>query len=245
MAWAQAMVEAASLEAPYNVLTENSEQVLCPDDAASITTEGSNWCLVEAEEGEVTAEEYVIHSDAENDDEWSEAASNAGVMPDVSIEKASLSASLLWANPFELGHPLLAQCEEHVGDITDSWAKALQGFPTVPSIFCLGRLAVSLAAEDAETPSTISVVARAAVFNNGTCTWPDSAALRIVAGDSFGLHSLPCGGLPPGCGAELVLDLAVPATAADRGMGGRSAWVLIDGDGEPFGPVLVVEVIWT
>lgn len=224
------------------------------DDVVSITTEGSNWCFVEAEEGDMPAEESLkSSSEEENDDEWSEAGSDPFLMPEASMEpkpvptiEVSPSAAILRSSPFELGHPLLAQCSEHGGDITSSWAKALEGFPTVSSIFSLGRLSVSptcmvRAANGA--PVALPMVARAVVFNNGLCTWPEATELRIVAGDPFGLHSLPCGNLPPGCGAELVLDLAVPAAAAP-GTGSRSAWVLTDGNGEPFGPVLVVEVVW-
>jgi len=240
------MAEPSSLEAPYNVVTDNLEQVVCPDDVMSITTEGSNWCFVEAEEGEMPVEEMLM-SDAEekSDEEWSEMPEpTVEEKPEPSMEAAS-SALVLWSNPFELGHPLLAQCEGHGGDVTSSWAQALEGFPAVPSIFCLGRIEVSPAAAGCRPSSaTLSVVARVAVFNDSPCTWPEETALRIVAGDCLGLPELHCGGLPPGCGAELVLDLEVPAEAT-RGMGGRSCWVLADADGEPFGPVLVVEVMWT
>lgn len=244
------MAETSPFDAPFQILTENAESIeaACPDEVMSVTTEGSNWCFVEMEKGEMPQEDELKSDSEEAENDENETDSDSSEL-DISVEQisevqVSPSALLLSFNAFELGHPLLSQCAGHGGDITDSWAKALEGFPAVPSIFCLGRLAVSPSDTTSGSLATVPVTARCAVFNHGPCTWPEATALRIVAGDPLGLDHLPCGGLPPKCGAELVLDLAVP-TAGPGGSGGRSAWVLTDGNGEPFGPILVVEVMWT
>jgi len=54
------------------------------------------------------------------------------------------------------------------------------------------------------------------------------------------------GDLQPGQGADLQLDLHVPADCCcpGTGYGTRSGWVLTDDIGRPFGPLLVLEVMW-
>lgn len=219
------------------------------DDADSVATDDSEWLILEAEEGELVAEER-LKTDSEDED-WNQTISAPLLSPmmeeggakNPEPKEAGPSAILLQADAFRLGHGCLAQCGDHGGDITACWAKALEGFPAVSSIFNLGRIVVSPEAA-ATGNSTLSVVAPAVVFNNGGVAWPEATTLRIVAGDPFGFDVLPCGGVWQGCAAELVLDLTVPVVPTSGWTGGRSAWVLTDGEGTPFGPLLVVEVVW-
>lgn len=184
----------------------------------------------------------------------SEAASTAEEVPAEefhdTVEEPSVelspSALCLWAHPFKCGHPWLQQSFEHGGDITESWSSAIEGFPSVTHVLNLGRVTISSAAACADASTVLPLTVRATVQNSGASPWADATSLRILAGDSFGLHELPCGGLPAGCGAELVLDLAVPAKRPAHlvTQGTRSAWVLADANEEPFGPIFVVEVMW-
>lgn len=156
------------------------------------------------------------------------------------VQPSNVPAAELFAGaPLYLGSHLLAECEGFRGDITKHWAAALEGFPRVTSAFCLGRILVLRG----DCNSGATAVAHAVVINNGSAAWPTGTALRIVAGDAYGFGAMHVGPLAPGQGADLVLDVVLPADA-EPGCGKRSAWVLTDDYGEPFGPLLALEVIW-
>jgi len=220
------------------------------------TADESQWLFVQAEGEEIVVEERLT-SDSEDDgwEAWVRHRTNASTarLPETSESsivqipmksaevQAEPSAILLSDGAFVHCHSCVMLCDGGA-DITASWADALEGFPAVCSIYSLGRIAINPEARYAGTLA-LPVVARIAVLNNGKCAWPEATALRIVAGDPFGFDALACGGVLPGCGAEFTLDLSVPA-CGDRGTGVRSAWVLTDDHGRPFGPLLVVEVVW-
>mmetsp|Transcript_84449 Transcript_84449/g.262187 ORF Transcript_84449/g.262187 Transcript_84449/m.262187 type:complete len:277 (-) Transcript_84449:171-1001(-) len=149
------------------------------------------------------------------------------------------AAALLATAPLHLGSNLLAECEGFRRDATKQWAAALEGFPRMAGAFCLGRLLVL----PGQCPGGVQAVARAVVINNGRAAWPAATAVRIVAGDAYGFGAMHVGALEPGQGADLALDLVLP-TDAEPCSGKRSAWVLTDDHGEPFGPLLVLEVAW-
>lgn len=231
------MAEPCSEASTYNVLVESSleDSFGVPDDVASVATE--EWMLVDGEEedGELVCEDNCSETS-------SDLEPTVEVQPQAIVEVPALAACVHWSAPLSLGHGSLAQCSGYSGDITASFAQALEGFPGVPSIFCLGRVCI-FPDDAADGTAALPVAARVVVFNNGSFAWPEETFLRCVAGNSLGLETMPCGGLLPGDGAELVLDLAVPA-AGQRGTGERSAWVLTDANHAPFGPVLALEVVW-
>lgn len=205
-----------------------------PDDVESVATEESQWMLVDAEDE--------VQSDIEKVGE--ECCSDApllSVLEPPAVRAPSLCAQLLNAAPLELyGMKGVSLSPECARDVTVQWAAALAAFPLVTSAACLGRVAF---AAGACTPAF--ALARAAVANGGATAWPEATTLRLVAGDGHGFTELAVGALPPGSGAELVLDLSLGAAPPERShQGTRSAWVLEDGNGEPFGPLLVLEVIW-
>mmetsp|Transcript_55421 Transcript_55421/g.164759 ORF Transcript_55421/g.164759 Transcript_55421/m.164759 type:complete len:279 (-) Transcript_55421:112-948(-) len=168
-----------------------------------------------------------------------EAAEEPEEMPEAALPLQTAAAALLAGAPLHLGSNLLAECEGFRGDITKQWAAAFEGFPCVVGAFCLGRLLVL----PGRRPGGAPAVARAVVINNGCTAWPAATALRIVAGDAYGFGAMHVGSLLPGEGADLALDLVLP-TDGQSGSGRRSAWVLTDDCGEPFGPLLVLEVVW-
>jgi len=149
-----------------------------------------------------------------------------------------VSAALLTMSPLQICGAGAWECHECRGDMTAQWAPALAGFPEVAGAVCLGRIVADVA-------SPVLVLARVAVLNNGNCDWPEATALRLTAGDALGFPALPIGAVPVGQGAELTLDLRT-FTPPDvvPGVGRRSAWVLEDGLGRPFGPLLIMEVVW-
>jgi len=153
-------------------------------------------------------------------------------------EKAS--ASLWYAHPLEMCSDAteLFECPGHQGEVTCQWWEAIKNFD-VKSAVCLGRLGIAQGANGA-----FPALARIVVRNDGPCAWPEASTLRLVAGAGWGFHELYIGALGAGQCAELVLDVCVPSDlAAYPGAGQRSGWVLEDGTGRPFGPLLVLEVV--
>lgn len=232
-------VLAASARPLITGLPAELVEAVHPDDAASIATVESQWLLVETEEGDPLG-------DIAADEKAEEAPEDSGTAAEESPEVSDLCAALDRCAPLQLGSPLLVECEGRCGDVSAQWAPAFEHFPHVSGAFRLGCVSVSPAAHGA---SGVLAVSRVVVRNTGAFPWPAQTALRIVAGDACGFDSLRVGALAPGHAAELVLDLSlIPVDAAGPlcvGCGRRSAWVLEDGRGEPFGPLLVLEAMWT
>lgn len=84
----------------------------------------------------------------------------------------------------------------------------------------------------------VSVLAKVTVTNDGALPWAEFSSLRCITGPDCGFTALPLGALPPGEMAELVLDLAF----APHQPAGMSGWVMIDEQGQPFGPLLLLQV---
>jgi len=136
----------------------------------------------------------------------------------------------------------LVEYEGARGDATGQWGSALAGFPEVSSAFCLGRVVVSSVARAAG--QGLPIFARVALRNVGASPWPAATSLRIVAGDAYGFDCMHIGAIGPGHAADVLLDLMVMAECGlEAGCGRRSAWVLEDGCGNPFGPLLTFEVV--
>jgi len=215
-------------------------QTVLLEDAISNATDESQWLVVDQDGGELLEE---VGTSSDSDRESEVVAKNDVLQSHPDHVHVQASAMILWSNRIQIPKDEYADLHEDVcGDVTTDWAVALQEFPAVSSIFCLGRIVVRARPYVCHA---VPAMVRAVVANDGKHEWPEGTALRIVAGNSFGLDALPCGGLPPCCAAELLLDLSVP-TVEPSGptFGTRSAWVLTDGYGQPFGPVLTVEVVW-
>eukprot|EP00927_Polykrikos_kofoidii_P019018 TRINITY_DN18864_c0_g1_i1.p1 TRINITY_DN18864_c0_g1~~TRINITY_DN18864_c0_g1_i1.p1 ORF type:complete len:286 (-),score=60.06 TRINITY_DN18864_c0_g1_i1:142-999(-) len=220
------------------------------EDAESIATVESQWLLVEAEDGDeaddTSSESSIVVADPIADSVAAAGSCTGG------ISSGFASARLLATDQLQLGFAhnaerMMSECPGYRCDATAQWAQALEAFPAVTSAFCLGRLAVSAVAASAASLKTAeppTLIARVAIQNIGRNAWPDGTALRIVAGDPYGFDVLPVGGVPPGHGAELALDLRIAASNCVAGCGQRSGWVLTDHCGSPFGPLLVLEVFW-
>jgi len=242
-------------------------------DVESFATEESSWLVVEQEDSEIEGwekedapgapgekmEPAIFHSAREKaetppilDDTQEEAEPTpaeaedqdepAKEVPQLAVA-CMASGKLLAAQPLMLGSGQLLECYGESGDVTARWSAAFESFPGVSGAYCLGRIAVAVREAEAQL---LPVVASVVVLNDGAREWSAGTALRIVAGDAHGFDMMPAGPLAAGQAAELRLDLLVPTDGKDvsSGCGKRSAWVLTDEFGEPFGPLLVLEVVW-
>jgi len=120
------------------------------------------------------------------------------------------------------------------GDVTQEFAGLLSQYPQVNQAFRLGRLAIFHGEPDAS--SMVKVI----ITNNGTLSWPEVSALRAVSGPAYGFPELALGAVPPGETVELVMDLAFGLWQA--GAAECSGWAMIDEHGQPYGPLLLLEV---
>jgi len=131
---------------------------------------------------------------------------------------------------------VMIDCADARGDVTADFGHLLVQYPEVSQAFRLARLLVSHAGSDGKA------LLKAVVTNDGTETWPDTCSLQLVAGPSLGFPGLPLGPVSPGETVELVLDLGLGAESGQPGLGQLSAWAVLDEQGAPFGPLMMVEV---
>lgn len=147
-----------------------------------------------------------------------------------------LSAQVISAD-LQLGNDAMVEQSEARGDVSPEF-EALLGdgeYHLVTQAFRLGRIFMS-------GGSGGKAFAKAYVRNDGSVQWPGNALLRSCSGPSHGFCELALNyAVPVGDTVELVLDLEVEAQ--EGGAAARSAWVMCNGEGEPFGPLLILEVV--
>lgn len=148
---------------------------------------------------------------------------------------AVLSARVLGADveTTAAAHAII-QLPDTLGDVTEQFTGLLAQYPKVGQAFRLGQLHIMH-----EEPGACAI-AKAIITNNGAIPWPETAALQCVAGPAYAFPGLSLGAVPAGETVELVLDFNFgPGQAGEAAL---SAWAMIDEYGEPFGPVLLLEV---
>jgi len=118
-------------------------------------------------------------------------------------------------------------------DITDEWRPILSQFNSMKQAFLLGRVFLDSNASD---PSVMAV--HFALGNDGTASWPANTTLRVAAGNPLGCEQVDAGEVPVGSVLEVTLKLDLPSGIEAN----RSAWAL-ESNGEPFGPMLILEVL--
>ncbi|CAE8589512.1 unnamed protein product [Polarella glacialis] len=237
--------------------SSNDAGLLQSDDWQSSATTESQWLLVdEVDEEDGPASDL---EGAESDLEGESCSPAREEEPQHC--RAAPSARLLTCSPLEVGSDLLVVQEGSCGrDLTQLCSPALEAFPDVSCARCIGHVASKgrvtkvvpaslaqlvehLTEGPQDTASNVfPAVARAIVRNDGQEAWPEETALHLVLGESFGFGMLHIGALLPGHAAEIHLDLGLTAGPSAQCGGRRSAWVLADQHGEPFGPLLVLEV---
>lgn len=118
-------------------------------------------------------------------------------------------------------------------DITDEWRPILSQFASMKQAFLLGRVFVDAASSQ---PGVMTI--HFSLGNDGTVSWPANTTLRIAAGNPLGCEQVAAGEVPVGSVLEVTLKLDLPDGIDTN----RSAWAL-ESNGEPFGPMLILEVI--
>lgn len=120
------------------------------------------------------------------------------------------------------------------GDVTEEMADFISQYQNVDQAYRLGRLAIFQNEENA------SAIAKVVITNDGALPWPEASAIRSVAGPAYGFPEMELGAVPVGETVEFALDFSFGA--GQGGDGALSAWAMIDEDGQPFGPLLLLEV---
>merc|ERR1712070_950848 len=144
-----------------------------------------------------------------------------------------LSAVLSGEPAIELHSGTIALAPLESRDITDEWRPVLSQFNLMKQAFLLGRVFLD---GDASHPGVMTV--HLGLGNDGTTSWPADTSLRIAAGNPLGCEQVAAGEVPVGSVLEVTLKLDLPS-----GMdANRSAWAL-ETNGEPFGPMLILEVL--
>jgi len=118
-------------------------------------------------------------------------------------------------------------------DITDEWQPILSQFNGMKQAFLLARVFLD---SGASHPSVMAV--HFALGNDGSVSWPANTTLRIAAGNPLGCELVNAGEVPTGSVLEVTLKLDLPSGIDAN----RSAWAL-ESNGEPFGPMLILEVL--
>jgi len=120
------------------------------------------------------------------------------------------------------------------GDVTDELADFCQ-LAGASQAFRIGRVVLPAGFEDG-----LPVCATAVVSNDGEASWPETAAVTLVAGDACDFPFLELGALEVGQAAKIEMDLTVPSTAK----GTRSVWAIVDTATQALlGPILCLEVV--
>lgn len=144
---------------------------------------------------------------------------------------ASLSASLMGIPSVEV-HSSAIQVDVSVaGDVSSAWMPILSQFPLLTTAVLLGHVACDSSSGPAEMLVHLSLV------NDSCVPWPAETNLRIAAGDPFGCEVITVGEIPSGDVFQTVMKLNIPHAGGPS----RSAWAL-ESHGEPFGPMLILEL---
>jgi len=146
-----------------------------------------------------------------------------------------LSAVLHGEPALELHSDSIVLAPLETRDVTNEWSPILSNFPSMKQAFLLGRVFLDRSASDASVMAVHLVLG-----NSGNTAWPAGTALRIAAGHPFGCEQVTAGEVPVGAVLEITLKLNLPCDMEAN----RSAWAL-ECNGEPFGPMIILEVMRT
>lgn len=169
-------------------------------------------------------------------------APTVGTLPP-NVDGMALSAAVFGDVELEAFSGMLSEDQSVPRGFAPDLDFATEGFPNVRDSYRLGRLVLS---RSEQQDNFALARARIYIANVGTVTWPADATLRLVSGADFSLVELPIGQpVEPASHAELTLQFRIPvqSAGADSADAVRSAWVL-EAWGEPFGPLLLLEVTW-
>merc|ERR1712039_546503 len=155
---------------------------------------------------------------------------------DVPSPPSVVKSAIVLDSSVSLGSPEVSfLCDDAQGDVTADFGALLGNYPLLKQAFRFGRLFVH------HGLSSSTAVVNAVLTNDGTEPWPETTALQIVSGPSLDFPHVPLGSLSPGESAQLVMDLTIGP--GDAGEAALSAWAMVDAHGQPFGPVMLLEVV--
>jgi len=132
------------------------------------------------------------------------------------------------------GDAVMAENPGVCGDATEEFAAQISNYPHITSAYRLGQVLVS----GAGGPAEVKIV----LENNGGLPWSEAASVRHAAGPSHNFAALQLAAVPAGDKVELVLDFSFGS--GESGTRAQSAWVVCNEKNEPFGPLLILELIW-
>jgi len=144
-----------------------------------------------------------------------------------------LSAVLHGEPSLELLSDSIALAPLETRDITHEWGPILSQFSSMKQAFLLGRVFLD---RSASHPCVMAV--HLVLGNDGNAAWPADTTLRIAAGNPLGCEEVTAGEVPVGSVLDVTLKLDLPIDLEAN----RSAWAL-ECNGEPFGPMIILEVI--
>jgi hypothetical protein len=146
---------------------------------------------------------------------------------------SEVSAVLSCEPAIEIHSGAIALAPLETRDITNEWRPVLSQFNSMKQAFLLGRVFLDAGASH---PCVMTI--NFGLGNDGTVSWPANTTLRIAAGNPLGCEQVVAGEVPVGSVLEVTLKLDLP-NGIDAN---RSAWAL-ESNGEPFGPMLILEVL--
>lgn len=161
----------------------------------------------------------------------------------VSASAGALSASVSECSPLMLGIEASEDPSKR-GDASQDFKEDLKSFGAQKA-YRLGSIQLTPASSkgDGKQPDSVPACAKMTLVNDGTVSWPDTVALAIVSGDSFGVPLMSLSPKPPGESEEIVIDLLVPPRPESSVS--CSMWAVVNAaTGTALGPLLVLEVIW-
>jgi len=161
---------------------------------------------------------------------WPASTPAADVMVPQTQSSPVLSAALMGEPTLEFHSDELVAIA--TGDVTDEWQPILAQFQSMNKAFLLGRVTVMT-----NSSGTKVMVMSFNLVNDGSAPWPSQTTLRIASGSPFGSEHVDVGEVAVGSNSAITLKLEVPSGVEAS----RSAWAL-ESNGEPFGPMLIVEV---
>lgn len=170
-------------------------------------------------------------------------AETAAARQHVSVSAGALSASVSECSPLVLGIEASEDPSKR-GDASQDFKEDLKSVGAQQA-YRLGRIQLTPASskEDSKKPDSVPVCATLTLVNNGTDRWPDTTALALVSGDSFGVPLMALGPKSPGEAEEVVMDLLVPPRPESSAS--CSIWAVVNAaTGTSLGPLLVLEVTW-
>mmetsp|Transcript_41188 Transcript_41188/g.94736 ORF Transcript_41188/g.94736 Transcript_41188/m.94736 type:complete len:230 (-) Transcript_41188:96-785(-) len=218
------MSDHTAVEEPEWSLVDNNETHAVSIGSSSDTEE---WIVEDDLEGRG---EVVVVEDCEN---WHVESAILASRRWQSRMAASLNTEIVWQ-----GSSALQKVGAHAS--TNEWAAALHTVPFVTGAVLMPSIAIY----NSKIASKVPVLANVILRNTGSLPWPASTRLCLVAGVSHGFEQLWLGPIPAGETIQVSMDLHMSVAGMETTPGVRSAWVLTDDSGEPFGPLLILEALF-